>query len=187
MINLARIWLLFRRCHPTPSTSVAGSSPSYGSLRRRLLDNPQLTSTVQHRRSPPRILIGHDAIMHQAAQTQLGLVQSYARHTGKASSSRGALRLTMKLTVDYWIYTTMQASFHVAQTCKGIDLHIHAPLPSRSRAWQLLGAIQHVQCHGHRSNSRSIFLRNKSPDHIERATKRAAKQAVRAIKRTAQV
>ena len=137
---------IFRCCHPASSISVADSSPSSGSLHYRLLDNPQLTSAVQHRRPRPRILIRHDAVMHQAAQTQSGLVQSYARHTGKASSSRGALRLTVKLTVDYWIYTTMQASFHVAQICKGIELHIHASLPKRSRAWLLLGAVQHVQC-----------------------------------------
>ena len=63
--------------------------------------------------------------------------------------------------------------------------HMHHCL--RDRTHGLLGADQHPQRNGRQSNSRSILLRSKSPDHIERATKRAAKQAVRAIKRTAQV
>ena len=80
------------------------------------------------------------------------------------------------------IYTAMQVSFHVAQTCKGIDLHIHASLPSRSCAWLLLGAVPHIQRRSCRSNSRSIFLRSKSPDHIEppgepRRARRANKRA----------
>jgi len=71
-----------------------------GSLRRQLLHNPQLTSAVQHG--------GH--IHGLRLDMTRHLVQSYARQTGKASSSHVALRLTVKLMVNYWNYRIMQAN-----------------------------------------------------------------------------